>query len=264
MLRMIVIATSITAAFQAAAQEDVPQNFSVWPGLELYMPFQEGSRWGLFAEGYVKRVNFLKDPQGLFWRLGGSYYLKNGNRISGGVAWQYNYPYDNAALPYSWADSRIWQQYMIRHVSAKNKEHLWVHRLRLEERWLARKNDPANDGYDYYEFETTSRYMLRSQWYVKPRLGVAVYDEVHLRIYSQERDEKIFDQNRIYAGVDLCPRQRPDLAYRDRLHVSFHVECPRERTRPAAHKPHVAHHADRRCAAWQKVSTAHRSPFHGV
>lgn len=201
MLRMIVIATSITAAFQAVAQEDVPQNFCVWPGFEVFMPFREGSRWGLFAEGYVKRVNFLKDPQSLFLRLGGSYYLKNGNRMTGGIAWQYNYPYDAVALPYSWPDSRIWQQYMIRRASPKNKEHLWVHRLRLEERWLARKNDPADDGYDSYKFETTFRYMLRSQWYIRPRVGLAVYEEVHLRVYSEERDERIFDQNRIYAGL---------------------------------------------------------------
>ncbi len=201
MLRMIVIATSITATCQAVAQEDVPQNFCVWPGWEVFMPFREDGRWGLFAEGYVKRVNFLKDPQSLFLRLGGTYYLKNGNRITGGIAWQYNYPYDEAALPYSWPDSRIWQQYMIRRVSSKNKEHLWVQRLRLEERWLARKNDPAEDGYDSYKFETTFRYMLRSQWYIRPRVGLAVYEEVHLRVYSEERDEKIFDQNRIYAGL---------------------------------------------------------------
>lgn len=200
-IRMIIIATGMTVAFQVTAQEEVPQNFSVWTGWELYLPLHEGSSWGLFTEAYVKRVNFLKDPQGLFWRLGASYYLKNGNRLSGGVAWQYNYPYDAVALPYSWPDWRLWQQYMIRHVSARNKEHLWVHRLRLEERWFGRKNDPANDGYDYYKFETTFRYMLRSQWYIKPRVGVAVYDEIHLRVYSEERDEKIFDQNRIYAGL---------------------------------------------------------------
>lgn len=185
----------------AARSQDQPVNFSTWPGFELFMPFREGGKWGLFGEGYIKRVNFLKDPQGLFWRAGSTYYLPSGDRISGGVAWQYNYDYDEASLPYSWPDWRIWQQYMIRSVSAKNPDHMWVHRLRLEERWFGRKDDPSKEGYDSYVFETTFRYMLRSQWYLRPRFGVAVYDELHMRLYSEERDEKFIDQNRIYAGV---------------------------------------------------------------
>jgi len=202
MLKRIPIIASLLIVHQVFAQDDdMPVNFSVWAGIEWYLPLSEQSRWGLFAEGYVKRTDFLKNPQGLFWRLGGSYYLKNGNRISAGLAEQYNYPYDEVALPYNWTDWRIWQQYMIRKVSSRNKDHLWVHRLRLEERWFGRKDDPQNEGYDYYKFETTFRYMVRSQWYIAPRFGVAIYDELHLRVYSEERDEKILDQNRIYGGV---------------------------------------------------------------
>jgi hypothetical protein len=176
-------------------------NFAVWPGFEVFMPLHENGRWGLFAEGYVKRVNFLKDPMGLFGRVGATYYLKNGNRISGGLAYQYNDAYDAGMLPYGWPDWRLWQQYMLRVESKKNKEHIWTHRFRLEERWLGRKNNALSKGYDYYKHETTFRYMVRSQWYTSARFGVAVYDEVHLRIASSEPDERLLDQNRIYGGI---------------------------------------------------------------
>src|SRR5262245_59496970 len=122
------------ATFSQACSQDTPQNFAVWPGFEFLLPFREGGRWGLFAEGYMKLVDFVKNPQALFWRFGGTYYLKNGNHINGGLAWQYNYPYDEASLPYEWPDWRIWQQYMIRRSARKNKNQFWVHRFRLEER----------------------------------------------------------------------------------------------------------------------------------
>lgn len=187
----------------AQDQEKPIQNTAFWGGTEMYMPLHEDSKWGLFAEGYVKQCNFFANPMGLFWRLGGSYYLKNGNRISGGVAYQYNYSYDEAMLPYAWPDWRIWQQYMIRKQSKKNPEHMWVHRLRPEERWFGRRYDDSQrqQGWDYYKFELTFRYMLRSQWYVAPRFGIAVYDEIHLRLASSEPNEKLVDQNRLYGGV---------------------------------------------------------------
>lgn len=195
----------LALSVECSAQDDTKtlNNFTFWGGFEMYLPLHEQSKWGLFAEGYIKRKDFLTQPMGWFWRLGGSYYLKNGNRISGGVAYQYNFPYDEAMLPYNWPDWRVWEQFMLRKTGKKHPQHLWVHRFRLEERWLGRREEGStrSDGYDYYKFELTFRYMLRSQWYVTPRFGLALYDELHLRLASSEPGEKLVDQNRVYGGI---------------------------------------------------------------
>jgi hypothetical protein len=198
---LVFAATAIFNAIAARGQTSIPINSSNWSGFELYFPFREGAKWGLYTEGYLKRANFIKDPMGVETSLGVTYYLKNENRISGGFTYAYNDPYDAVALPYSWPDYRLWQQYMIRKAAKKNNDHLWVQRYRLEERWFYRKSDPTSSNFDYPKYEMTLRCMLRSQWYIKPRFGLVLYDEVHLRVYSQERDQKYLDQNRIYGGI---------------------------------------------------------------
>lgn len=202
---VIQILLSVTLTIKSFAQDEAStiSNFTFWGGFEMYLPMYEGSRWGMFAEGYIKRIKFIEDPMGWFFRRGVSYYLKNGDRISGGMAYQYNFPYDEAMLPYNWPDWRIWQQYMIRKTSKRNPDHLWVHRFRPEERWLGRRYTTGGTakGYDYYKFELTFRYMLRSQWYLNDRFGLAVYDELHLRLASSEPKERLVDQNRIYGGI---------------------------------------------------------------
>lgn len=185
-------------SFTASLFAQVPQNITLWTGFESYIPFYEGSRYGLFAEGYMKRSDFVASKQGWFWRVGGSYYLKNGNRISGGFAYQYNFPYDDVSEPYNWIDYRIWQQYMIRKTSANGKK-IWVQRIRPEERWLGRGSETSPNAVDHYQFEITFRYMLRRQWWFNETIGAAVYDEIHLRLTDLDA-ERLIDQNRLYAG----------------------------------------------------------------
>jgi hypothetical protein len=201
--------------FAAPLFAQVPQNIALWTGFESYIPLHEGSRYGLFAEGYLKRCDFVTSKQGWFWRVGGTYYLKNGNRISGGFAYQYNFPYDEVAEPYNWIDYRIWQQYMIRKVSVDGNK-LWVHRIRPEERWLGRSSTANPDAVDHYQFEITFRYMLRRQWWFNQKFGAALSDELHLRLTDLDT-EHLIDQNRIYGGflfaLDQKRETRIELGY---------------------------------------------------
>jgi len=202
-MKRIIFCLMATMRLTDIMAQNTIHNTTFWGGTEMYLPLSEQARWGLFAEGYIKRANFFENPMGWFWRLGGTYYLKNGDRISGGLAYQYNFPYDAAMQPYGWPDWRIWQQYMIRKTGKRNSNHLWVHRFRPEERWLGRRYDSSDThkGYDYYKFEWTFRYMIRSQWYLSKQFGLAVYDELHLRLASSEPGEHLIDQNRIYGGI---------------------------------------------------------------
>lgn len=177
--------------------QSTPVNFTGWYGYEGYHPFKEGKPWGFFGEGYIKRNDVIIDRMQEFLRIGINYSLKNGNRITGGFAYQYNVPYDEVSEPYDWEDYRIWEQYMIRKPKANG---MWVHRFRMEQRWLERKSDPALAETDELKFENTFRYLLRRTFTLNPKVYAILYDEVHLRMPPPDL-EKVFDQNRVYAGL---------------------------------------------------------------
>lgn len=191
--------TWCTIHVNIAIAQKPTQNFACWPGAELYFPFIENGKWGFMFETYEKGNKFIAESQGNFYRLGATYYFKNGNRLGAGLAYQWNVPYDDVSLPYGWPDYRIWENYIIRHTRADGNR-LWMQRIRLEQRWLGRKENLFDNGFSSYDFEQTLRYMLRYQLWFKPRWSFAVYDEVHLRTLASEA-EKILDQNRLYAGM---------------------------------------------------------------
>ncbi|HRI20255.1 MAG TPA: DUF2490 domain-containing protein [Panacibacter sp.] len=154
-----------------------PVNFTGWYGYEGYHPFTEGKPWGFFGEGYIKRNHGITDRMQEFLRLGINYSLPNGNRITGGFAYQYNVPYDEVSESYNWGDYRIWEQYMIRKPKANG---MWVHRFRMEQRWLERKSDPELAETDELKFENTFRYLLRRTFTLNPKVYAILYDEVHI------------------------------------------------------------------------------------
>lgn len=70
----------------------------------------------------------------------------------------------------------------------------------MEQRWLARKDDPVEDGFDEYKFENTFRYMLQRTFVFNPKIYGILFGEIHLRTMTFE-PEKVLDQNRLFAGV---------------------------------------------------------------
>ena len=177
--------------------QNAPVNLTGWYGYEGFHPFKEGKPWGLFGEAIIKRNHLVIDRMQEFVRLGINYSLQNGNRITGGFAYQYNVPFDAVSEPYNWPDYRIWEQYLIRKPVAKG---MWQHRFRLEQRWLGRKSSVAVANIDEYKFENTFRYMLKKTFVLNSKMYAILFDEIHLRMPPPEF-EKLFDQNRIYAGM---------------------------------------------------------------
>jgi hypothetical protein len=192
-----------------SAQEQTPVNGAGWYGYEGDHPFIEGKPWGLYVEGYIKRNDVLTDKLALSGDVGLNYELPSGHRITGGYGIQYNYPYDEASLPYNWTDHRIWEQFEWRHPFGNGKRHLLSQRFRMEQRWLERKSAPDYDEVEEWEFENTFRYQLKVEMALKRTLSVSIYNEVHLRAPPPDA-ERILDQNRAYAGLvfSLDKRQR--------------------------------------------------------
>ena len=197
-----IIAAIFVFAISARAQDETPQNATAWYGYEGYHPFVEGKPWGLMLEGYVKRNKIITEPQGLFFRAGLNYEFKNGDRITGGYAYQYNNSYDSASEPYGWSDHRIWEQYLWRRSFGKEKRSQLIQRFRTEQRWLERRSAPLYDRTTDRKFENTFRYQLKFNTPISKKVSLSFYDEIHLRLPPPE-GEKLADQNRLYGGLIL-------------------------------------------------------------
>jgi len=177
--------------------QSYPVNYTGWYGYEGYHAFKEGNPWGLMGEAYWIRDQVILKQNALFIRAGLNYYLPSGNRINAGFAYQYNYPYDDASLPYNWPDYRLFQQYLIRVHKPKG---LWQFRFRIEERWLGRKTDVAQTTFDYYKYETSAIVMVKKSFDFGEKFYGVLYDEVWLVFNPLDR---ILDQNRAYAGLGM-------------------------------------------------------------
>ncbi len=177
--------------------QSYPVNFTGWYGYDAYHRFKEDKPWGLWIESYWIRQDVITKQNALFARVGLNHYLKNGNRITAGFAYQYNYPYDEASLPYNWPDYRIFQQYLIRLQKPKG---LWQFRFRVEERWLGRKSDPVMSGFDSYKYETSAIVMIKKTFWLNEKWYAILYDEVWLLFNTPER---MLDQNRAFAGLGI-------------------------------------------------------------
>nr|WP_198999620.1 DUF2490 domain-containing protein [Flavobacterium sp. ASV13] len=207
----VLMVLNLLISVQANAQKMV-QNVAAWIGYEMYLPFKEEGRWGLLLEGYSKGNDFISELQGSFYRAGANYYLKNGNRLGAGVAYQWDLPYDELSLPYNNPDYRIYEQFIWR-IAKKEGNEVWSQRFRMEQRWLGRKNEPYSEGnhFDYYKFENTLRYQVRYQLWFKERWAAVVYDEIHIRTNAASGNENYLDQNRFYLGTAYSLDKRREI-----------------------------------------------------
>jgi hypothetical protein len=202
--------------------QKMASNVAAWVGFEMYLPFEEEGRWGLLLEGYSKGNDLVSELQGSFYRIGANYYLKNGNRLGAGVAYQWDLPYDEVSLPYNNPDYRVYEQFIWK-IAKREGNEVWTQRFRVEQRWLGRKDNPesTSDSFDYYKFENTFRYQFRYQLWFKPRWAAVVYDEIHIRTTAAKDNENYLDQNRIYLGgaysLDKKREIRMELGYMNQI-----------------------------------------------
>jgi hypothetical protein len=197
---LLLLNSFLNPAFSQSGSSKTPVNAVGWYGYEVYHPFIQGKPWGLMSEAFAMRDNIITDPMQWFFRIGLNYQLSNGNRITGGYAYQYNIPYDETSEPYSWSDHRIWEQYLVRKPFKKNKKNMWMHRFRMEQRWLQRKASPDYTKTSNWDFQNTLRYQFRVNLAIRNKWSVNLNDEIFLRAPPPEA-KKIVDQNWFYAGL---------------------------------------------------------------
>jgi hypothetical protein len=125
-----------------------------------------------------------------------------GVRAGGGYASVESYDYGEFTPDGTVPEHRLWQQLNLSH---KSNAVAFLHRFRLEERWLGLPSASAPDTRDW-TFQWRARYMLRT---VVPLRGTPdraghVYafgsDEIFVR-FGASQPTNLFDQNRLQLGL---------------------------------------------------------------
>ena len=180
--------------------QDIPINYVGWYSYNGYHTFSQDDKWAFVAEGTIQRNNIIIQPMQYAYRVGSSYQFDNGNRVASGYAFQYNFPYDDASVPYNAINRRIWEQFTMRKSFKSDENGFFSHRFRLEQIWTQQKAAPDYSTTSYWKFDNVLRYQFLVNLPLNQDWSASLYDEIFLNLYDFE-NQKIINQNRIYAGV---------------------------------------------------------------
>lgn len=149
-----------------------------------------------YIEYQFRRAEYIQSWQQSLLRLGMNYKLHPQVTAHLGYGWILTFPYGEhsiAALPKTFPEHRIYQQLVINGQAGKVS---FIHRLRLEQRWLGKFNDMNSKKPDDYIYLNRGRYMLRADVPLSEKVFAAAYDELFIG-FGENVGENIFDQNRI-------------------------------------------------------------------
>lgn len=165
-------------------------------------------RVALVGDVQLRRTDFGAEPQQFLARAGLLADVGPGVRAGGGYAFTLSYDYGDFTPDATVPEHRLWQQLNLTH---KSNKVAFLHRFRLEERWLGLPDAAEPDAKDW-TFQWRVRYMLRTT----VPLGGAPDRSGHL--YAVGSDElfvkwgasqptNLFDQNRLQLGLGVALAQ---------------------------------------------------------
>jgi hypothetical protein len=160
----------------------------------------EGTKWGIHLEGQIRRAEMGGDAQQLLLRPGINYKLNASTSLSLGYAFVETYPYGDYPTAHEFPEHRAWQQL------SYTQSWLgldWVHRFRLEQRWIGEMKNTAGDwDVANWRYENRFRYMLRTTVPLTESKNtyLALSNELFLN-FGENVVGNDFDQNRAFIGI---------------------------------------------------------------
>lgn len=159
----------------------------------------------------MRRVDFAANPQQFLARVGLLADVGPGVRAGGGYAFVASYDYGEFTPDGTFPEHRLWQQLSLSH---RSNAVAFLHRIRLEERWLGLPSASDPDARDW-TFQWRARYLLRTAVPLRgaPDRAGHLYafgsDELFVR-WGASQPTNLFDQNRLQLGlgVSLAPSLR--------------------------------------------------------
>jgi hypothetical protein len=161
-------------------------------------------RVSLIGDVQLRRTDFGAEPQQLLARAGLLADVGPGVRAGGGYAYTLSYDYGDFTPDATVPEHRIWQQL---NLSQKSNKVAFLHRFRLEERWLGLQDAADTDAKDW-TFQWRVRYMLRTTLplHGAPDKSGHLYavgsDELFVK-WGASQPTNLFDQNRLQLGIGV-------------------------------------------------------------
>lgn len=211
-MHLLGLVASAAAPSAICAQEnETPQNLIGWLKYQGTHSIGQRARWALRADAEIKRNHLVPDPVSLKGRFGME--RQASVRVAAGYYVTWHSPYDAASQPYSFPEQGVWEEVTLRHHLGSREMTELSHRLRMEQRWLARR-DSAGAPIDHWNFENVLAY--RAQLVFGDGIAPVISEEIWLRAPPRS-GKRILDENRVSVGIRVpfgdSSHWRIDLAY---------------------------------------------------
>lgn len=204
------------------AEEATDSNGHLWFNYVGDHPLGEGP-WGLHLEVQNRLTDLGSDWQQILLRPGINYQISPTLSISAGWAYVRTWPYGDFPAAHAFPEHRAWQQ--VQH-QFKFLGLEWMHRLRLEQRWLGEMGQDGGGDWDVanWRYENRIRYLLRTTFPLTDggKNYLVLWDEVFFN-FGENVVGNDFDQNRAFIGFG---RKLSDTT---RLEIGFMEQTVRRR-----------------------------------
>ncbi len=176
--------------------------------------------WSAQIEYQWRRDQWISNWQQSLFRPAINYQMLPDMQLQMGMAWVVTFDYGDYPLNSfgkTYPEYRLHEQVQFSQQVARVS---LQHRIRLEQRWVARFNSAVSEKPDAYTYTNRTRYMLRMQCPLQGRtlddreFYAAAYDELFIG-FGKNVGENIFDQNRIgvLAGYKVNKHLRVEAGY---------------------------------------------------
>jgi hypothetical protein len=190
--------------FSISFSQDFKQDQRVWLAYTGF--FKMSNHWSYQAEAQFRMDNQLQQNHQNLFRVGTLYSISTSKNIAAGYALVHTF---SNSLEEYFKENRLWEQFQY---SKKwhNDENLFLHRIRLEQRWVEKKGPVNNEIKSITtNYQNRLRYFNRNLFHVcnfvseNASLYAIIQDEVFFTFGDNNINTKLIDQNRFLVGLGL-------------------------------------------------------------
>jgi hypothetical protein len=193
-----ILLLSICSCMPAFAEKH-DSNGNLWLNYMGDHPIKD-TNWSVLLEGQIRRAEMGGAAQQLIFRPGIKYKLSDSTSLALGYTFVETDRYGDYPVLHEFPEHRAWQQL------AYTQSWLgldWVHRFRLEQRWIGEMKSTAGDwDVANWRYENRFRYMLRTTVPLTESKNtyLALSNELFLN-FGENVVGNDFDQNRAFIGI---------------------------------------------------------------
>ena len=181
-----------------------------WASFNLQTKFK--NNWGTWFDAEIHtKENYFNQFSLATFRLAGTYYLKNKNKLAAGIGYTDFFPAEGHKY-ISVPERFTWQQFQWYHNNEHHKLWQW---FRLEQRWKAKVVDDytlANSStfYQKLRYNITYQIPLNKNGFGPKKPFLSTSEELYL-YYGATIPNHVLDQNRVFVGLGYALNKHESL-----------------------------------------------------